>query len=118
MCGDLSGGVDCGWCGGLKGCGCYQDSVLLFQVLIELIVCEVYVLEIVLVVDFVYKMLIKVFEVIKVMMKMGQMVMINQVLDQEMVMIIVEELGYCVVVVKLDDLEVLFVEGEIGIDVE
>lgn len=66
---------------------------------------EVSLSETVTVADLAQKMSVKAAEVIKVMMQMGVMATINQVLDQETAVLVVEEMGHKVKLMKENELE-------------
>ncbi len=73
---------------------------------------DVSIPETITVADLAAKMSVKVAEVIKVMMNMGAMVTINQVIDQDTAVIVAEEMGHKVKLLKADA-----VEDDIAFDV-
>lgn len=73
-----------------------------FQEPIEPVVRDISIPETISVSDLAKKMAVKATDVIKTLMKNGMMVTINQILDQEVAMIIVEEMGHRAVHAKLD----------------
>lgn len=64
-------------------------------------------------------MAVKGFQVIKAMMKLGVMVIINQVIDQEIVQLVVEEMGYKVILRRENELEeAVMSDRDTGVAVE
>lgn len=64
-------------------------------------------------------MVVKGSQVIKVMMKLGVMVIINQVIDQEIVQLVVEEMGYKVILCRENELEeVVMSDCDMGVVAE
>lgn len=69
------------------------------------IIREVAIPETITVAALAQKMAVKATEVIKIMMKMGAMVTINQVLDQDTAVLVVEEMGHKIKLIKENALE-------------
>lgn len=80
------------------------------------IVREVAIPESISVSDLAQKMSVKVAEVIKVMMNMGTMVTINQMVDQETALVVVEEMGHKVKLLREDALEEQIIEQAAQVD--